>query len=485
MDTKERLIDLILRCYGQSNDRIDEQLIIQFKEEEREQIKYIGVPMQKRNDFYWRLYALTERVFFEQSDITDEEQLALIVAQEWNKHEREPQLTSEVCRLFIQRSNLKISSKRKALESLSRGDIESSKAFQSQSKFFSELLCRYVICHAKLSNELELCELVDEITAWFFPEGQRETARSAMRSIGFLTSKKPMGRIRAYQKFVGPERLVFQAGITEILIEHKGHHTISSRLESFIKLLENKDEDTTQDQSIQLSADACVAVSSVIVDKRSDTIVVSPDSLRGEENSLDSLKVLLAQALGVITGLEQLQVQRTEEANDLAKITVEDNHQTSSMTNEQDILRVAEEEIERLKQALEQEKLKTRYAEEKTLVQLITDLGGKGKYLLSDLLEESLGIKPSNPVVSTGRLINLFSILDRAIGLERYSDGRELNEPFSIFRNELTKTFEVNAPIQSQEDRITVKIIKYGWMLDNKVVVSPLVSEITTEQERS
>lgn len=466
MDTKERLIDLILRHHGQSNERIEEQLINHFKEEEREQIKDIGVPLQKRNDFYWRLYALTERVFVEQSDITDEAQLATIISKEWNKHEREPLLTSDVCRLFIQRSDLKMSSTRKALESLCHGDIESSIAFQSHSKFFSELLSRYIICNARFNNELELCELIDEITSWFFPNGQREMAKTAMHNLALLTGKKPMGRLKAYQKFVGVERLVFQPGITAILFEHKGKHTLSSRLESFIVHL-GLAEVTSNEHLSQLPVSAPVVAST---------------SLTIEEYSFDALKGLLTQVQGVITSLEQQQLQHIEEIKALAERSVKETQQKARTISEQTTLRIAEEEIERLKQALEQEKSKTQQVEEKTIVQLITALAGsKARYLLSDLLEESLGIKPSNPVVSTGRLINLFSTLDLAIGLETYTDGRELNEPFTIHRNELTKTFEVNTPIQSQEDEVTVKIIKYGWMLHNKVVVSPLVAEIITE----
>lgn len=464
MDTKERLIDFILRNHGQSKERLDEQLIIQFKEEEREQIEHVDVPLQKRNDFYWRLYALTERVFIEQSDISDDEQLASIVAQEWNKSEKVPHLTSEVCRLFIQRSDLKMSNKRKALESICRGDIESYMSFQSHSRFFTESLTRYVICQAKFINEFDLYELIDEITAWFFPEGQREMAKTAMRNLSFLPAKKVTGRLKAYQKYVGAERLVFQAGLTEILIEHKGQHKLSNRLESFISHL-GLAEVTSDEHTSQLLV---------------STPVVASASLTIQEDSFGVLKGLLTQAQGMITSLEQQQLQHIEEVKALAEIRVEATRQKVSTISEQATLRIAEEEIERLKQALEQEKVKTQQVEEKARNQIIVALGGsRGKYLLSDLLEESQGIKPSNPNVTTNRLINLFTNLNLVMGLEEYSDGRELNEEFTINRNELSKTFEVNAPIQSQEDDITVKIIKYGWKLDNKVVVSPLVAEIT------
>ncbi|WP_413404967.1 hypothetical protein [Paenibacillus amylolyticus] len=463
MDIKERLIDCILRHHGQTNEHLEEQLNVQFKEEEREAFKQIGISLQTRQSFYWRLYALTERVFIEQSDISDEEQLAAIVAQDWNESEDVPHLTSEVCRLFIQRSELKMSNKRKALESICRGDIESSKSFQGHSKFFTELLTRYVICHAKYKNELEVYELVDEMTAWFFPENQRETAKVTMRNLGFLRAKKVLGRLKAYKKYVGVERLVFQAGITEILIENKGNQILSINVADFMNQL--------------------VVVEEIepFNEQNNQRLIVEPYSTTAEKYSLNFLKRLLSQSIGIITNLEEKQIHCVEEVK--ARTTAEVNLSNDTISL-QSTLRIAEEEIVRLKQTLEQEKLKTEEAKEKTLVKLITALAGsKARYLMSDLFEESLGIKPNNPVISTGRLINLFSTLDLVIGLEPYTDGRELNQTFTIQRNELTKTFEVNAPIQSQEDEIAIKIIKYGWMLDNKVVVSPLVAEIITKKE--
>lgn len=74
-------------------------------------------------------------------------------------------------------------------------------------------------------------------------------------------------------------------------------------------------------------------------------------------------------------------------------------------------LEIAEDELKRLNMALEQEKERVRQTEEKVLSNLLKALGGsRGDYLLSDLFEESQGIKPNNPNISTGRLVNLFQI---------------------------------------------------------------------------
>ncbi len=145
-------------------------------------------------------------------------------------------------------------------------------------------------------------------------------------------------------------------------------------------------------------------------------------------------------------------------------------------------LKIAEEEIDRLKLALQQEKEKVELAEEKAFAKVLNAIGGESSnYLLSDLFEESQGKAPGNPNISAGRLINFFSSLSLAIGLEEHSNNYELGGVFTVHKDKLIKNYRIDGPVVSQNDSIQVKLLKYGWTINSKVVVQPLVTEVKEE----
>lgn len=95
----------------------------------------------------------------------------------------------------------------------------------------------------------------------------------------------------------------------------------------------------------------------------------------------------------------------------------------------------------------------------------LTDL-----YLLSEDILEDDGNIP-------GRLLNMFSLLEM-YNIEPYTAGKLIGEEFEIGLKELGPNYNLEVPIRSKEDKVKVKIVKYGWKQNNTVIVSPLVKQI-------
>lgn len=182
---------------------------------------------------------------------------------------------------------------------------------------------------------------------------------------------------------------------------------------------------------------------------------------------------------GVISDLEELfdKIRTTLEKAKETELKLS-NPLVDSDSHSLSLLKIAEEENRRLKVALQQEQEKVGYKEEKAYAKILEAIGGKtSNYLLSDLCEESQGILPNNRKISSGRLVNLFSSLSLAIGLEEHSAGYELGDVFSVEKDTLIKNFMIDGPITSSEETVQVKLLKYGWTINGKVFVQPLVKE--------
>ncbi|RXT02342.1 hypothetical protein EIZ39_24820 [Ammoniphilus sp. CFH 90114] len=121
---------------------------------------------------------------------------------------------------------------------------------------------------------------------------------------------------------------------------------------------------------------------------------------------------------------------------------------------------------------------------EESMMKILEAIGGSSsEYLLSELYDESMGNLPANRVVSVGRLINFFSILNLH-GIESYSGGLEKDRIFHLKRDELAKTFMTRRPIQSKEDEIPIQLVQCGWTFHGKVMILPLIEEVILEKER-
>lgn len=244
--------------------------------------------------------------------------------------------------------------------------------------------------------------------------------------------------------------------------EYEGESLLVEEVSQGIKPLKQEDSSnvTSNDGNIQL------------VTRLGNEDSKEPETSTSQENleepSLSEQKL----PISIDTTLASMQ-QTLVEVNNLFNIQQVESINTLNQLN------VAKEEIKGLQIALQQEKEKVNHAEEKAYKKILQAIGGEsGNYLLSDLFEESQGTIPENPKVSMGRLINLFSSLSLAIGLEEHSFGFSLGDIFKLPKDELIKKFQIDGPIESHENEILIKLVKYGWMMNGIIIIQPLVTEI-------
>ncbi|OME19923.1 hypothetical protein [Paenibacillus odorifer] len=467
MNTIEQVTDFSLKHFGKGNERILELLFQEYGEEAENLLEAASLfSFEKRSNFYWKLQTLHEKIVFE-NPLADEEMLISLLNKEWNNLNEPQKLTIELCSCFLSRSILKDRDARNAFFYICNGDLEGSKQFNSKQRIFTELLIRYFVCLLEEENDLNVLSLVDEVISWDYTAEEAEPAQQFLLGIGFRFKKGINDRMAAYKRLINIDELCFVNGLQKIITNSSKHHKTSDSMRSLIGSFYNHssiaEKTFVTEGELDMESNDMQPIEkmmSIINSSDNSMHLVGATTEETVEGELNRALQSIQRAIGKMQSEGQLLVKHLEEENN-------------------NKLRIAEEEIKRLNIALDQEKERVRQTEDKVLTNLLKSLGGiKGNYLLSDLFEESQGIKPNNPNISTSRLVNLFSNLSLAIELEEFSNNKEMDEIFIVTRAELIKNYETNGPISTDSDEIKVKLLKYGWMLNNRVIIPPLVTEI-------
>ncbi|WP_210367768.1 hypothetical protein [Bacillus sp. REN3] len=527
MDINTQILDLVLRKYTKSDKELYSSVENISENEFKEKLKELNLSdYTKRDLFFWELQLVVEKCVFEQGGTDDNERLAEMVVEVWNET-HQPKINQSLALSFIYLINLKYPNTRKAFISICDGDFRSYKTFNSSKpRLFNDLLIRFLTCVFVNKQYTHVMPTVEQIMPILFEGTSKADYRESVVRVGFQHKKGlNFGKMNAYRKIFNVNNLVYAEGMKSILLgalndkeESEALNALKYRLNSVDEIEEqNKsDEDFgvedlmdkhTPEVNKPDSLDPKIkVVSANEVVKDSESRVVNEEILRSDDieeqteaslgepvfaggvldmNTKEELPVLVQdlkdEPHNEIVGALEDALSAVKSA--IVKASELQNTQSSvAQDSGQNQLKVAEEEIDRLKQALQQEKEKVALAEEKAFVKVLNAIGGESSnYLLSDLLEESQGKAPSNPNISAGRLINLFSSLSLAIGLEEHSNNYELGSVFAVQKDELIKNYRIDGPVVSQNDFIQVKLLKYGWTLNGKVVVQPLVTEVKEE----
>ncbi|MEK5419496.1 hypothetical protein [Paenibacillus sp. FSL L8-0708] len=467
MNTIERVIDFSLKNYGKGSEKILELLAQEFGEETESLLRKVSLySFDKRNNLYWKLQILCEKTIFENPQIENEDTLISLIKTEWNKLDEPQKLTMDLCANFLSLTKLKYNHARKAFIYICQGDLEGSKLFIPDQRILTELLIRYFVCFLEGENDIQILSLVDEVISWHYTVEETKPAQQYLLGAGFRLKKGKNGRMAAYKKIINVDGLCFAEGLEKIILESSKHCKPSELMKVFIDNLHGYSEQgitqTAKNLKIDKGITDSLPYSQTLIGNSDETI-----DLMGATSEEETVEKDLNQALSSI----HRAMEKMKSGGNLLLTVLEEEYSNK--------LEIAEDELKRLNMALEQEKERVRQTEEKVLSNLLKALGGsRGDYLLSDLFEESQGIKPNNPNISTGRLVNLFSNLNLTIGLEEFSNFKEINEIFIVTRAELIKNYETNGPISSDSDEIKVKLLKYGWMLNNRIIIPPLVTEM-------
>ncbi|MBY0124399.1 hypothetical protein [Bacillus sp. S/N-304-OC-R1] len=512
MDIKTQILDSVLRKYAKSDKELFSSAENISEEEFKEKLIELNLSdLSKRNSFFWELQLVVEKCVFNQVGSDDNESLAEMVVKTWNET-NELKINQSLALSFIYIINLKFPNTRKAFIAICDGDLQSYKTFSSnKSWLFNDLLVRFLACICGKQQYSLVLPTVEQIMPLLFESTSKSDYRESVARVGFK-HKKGLNFVKmsAYRKIVGVNDLVYAEGMKSILLgalneieETEVLSTLKQRLNSVVEIVDQNDseedfgmEDLLDNHAPEVNTQNSLSPKrkegsfnefdeagvSVAVNEEVSRLV---EREKQTEASLDGPPVLVkklkdelhneivAALDNALTAVKSAIVKASELSNTQSLVTQD---------SDQNQLKIAKEEIDRLKQALQQEKEKVELAEEKAFVKVLNAIGGESSnYLLSDLFEESQGKAPISPNISAGRLINLFSSLSLAIGLEEHSNNYELGSVIEINKDELIKNYSIDGPIVSQNDSINVKLLKFGWAINGKVVVQPLVTEVKEE----
>lgn len=481
------VLELVLTNYG----FLDDELSNVNQQVPEENFKRVLFDL-KLNDwnardlFYWEIHTEIERQIYLSYD---SERVAENVTEAWNL-EKEIKVNASLIQNFIHSSNLKFPNSRKAFLALCDGDLLSYKAFNGKPDLFIDLLLRYLANVCK--NSMNISNLSQEISSKIFADSSRKDIQNSLRRLGFTsrTGKIIFKRIKNYKRLIGNENLVFSTGMNSILLEVLKDSEMSEQLKNLHDLLialPSKETGELEEDGF-FAEEVSQGVKPIkpegpneVISKK--TAILLETTLVDEDSPDKEISATSVVPKG-FSPLKQEAPISLESAIDSMHVTLSEvnklfDNQRIESNNTLNQLNVAKEEIERLEIAIQQEKEKVSLAEEKAYKKILQAIGGEsGNYLLSDLFEESQGNIPDNPKVSMGRLINLFSNLSLAVGLEEHSFGLSLGATFKVEKDELIKKFQIDGPIESHENEITIKLVKYGWMMNGIIIIQPLVTEV-------
>lgn len=489
METKERTLSIVVQQWGKSNKTISEKLKEFDSAQLVEEFKGFNVFNEKeRSRFLWNIQNQVEKYILENEKHEESNKIELEFVNLWNEN-NEIEIKSTTMAEILCKIGLGSKEERQFFREVSNGLFKKEKMDNMNSRLFVSLILRLLILIADSNDKEKVSSRTQEITLSFTKKLSNKDIFDEIKSSGLaykFHSKFP--GMNRYQSLVRLEDLVFAEGLLSILATKLSETNMPEDLCILYKKIDEiyKEQKVLDKGKTQNILQENELQSNLIVEQNENH-----DHLDSIENNFTELR---QEESAEIKNAEQGDVaivQSLEQAINLIQTVIKEAQSKdqgfNSNPSKQEIalsqkLTIAEEEVKRLNIALEIEKEKSKQQEERIFSKLLHAIGGEqGNYLLSDLFEESQGMSVSNPNISIGRLINLFSILSVSIGLEEHTNGHDIGDILLVTKKELIKDYHIDGPVISKSEEVEVKITKYGWIMDGKVIVRPSVTEMKGE----
>jgi len=489
METKERTLSIIVQQWGKSNRVISEKLKEFDSAQLVEEFKGFNVFNEKeRSRFLWNIQNQVEKYILENEKHEESNKIELEFVKLWNEN-NEIELNSTTMAEILCKIGLGSKEERQFFREVSNGLFKKEKMDTMNSRLFVSLILRLLILIANSDDKEKVSSRTQEITLLFTKKLSNKDIFDEIKSSGLAYKfhfKFP--GMNRYQSLVRLEDLVFAEGLLSILATQLSETNMPEDLCILYKKIDEiykeqkvlhkgKTQNIIQENELQINLKV----------KQNE----NHDHLDSVENSFTELRQEESAEIENAEQGDDAIVQPLEQAINLIQTVIKEvqskDQGFNNNSSKQEIalsqkLTIAEEEVKRLNIALEVEKEKSKQQEERIFSKLLHAIGGEqGNYLLSDLFEESQGMSVSNPNISIGRLINLFSILSVSIGLEEHTNGHDIGDVLLVTKKELIKDYHIDGPVISKSEEVKVKITKYGWIMDGKVIVRPSVTEMKGE----
>lgn len=491
METKERTLSILVQNWGKSNKVIEQKLKDFSLEQIAEELKGFDVyNVKERSNFLWKIQNEVERFILNNVNHETSNSFESEFTYVWNQNnevEVNPIIVSEI----LSKIGLGSNEEQQFFREISSGLLDKKNMTEKNSKLFVSILLRLLILITDRDQQEKIAAQINEITFLFTDSLSTKNILDELKNSGLAykvhNSLKFPG-MKRYQSIVRLEDLVFSKGLLKILATQLIETDMSENLcelhKKIRKIFESEEvNDATENQSISKEK------------KSQSDVIIEQGTHRHNEENQENISIEQHQEeseetvsgeqddISVVTSLEQaIKLVQTaiKQVTPMEKASKKELVEAESLLTQK--LIIAEEEVKRLNIALEVEKEKTKQQEERIFSKLLHAIGGEqGNYLLSDLFEESQGKSVSNPNISIGRLINLFSILSVSIGLEEHTNGHDIDDVLMVTKEELIKNYHIDGPVLSKSESVKVQLTKYGWTMDGKIIVRPSVTEMKGE----
>ena len=396
------------------------------------------ITVSSRLKYIWSLDYVIENTIIENIHLSDE---ILIINKIYTRMKElfpNVKISEESFKNILRNRNIKSINSMRALVAICYGEMSTFNDYDKDNKF---LLANYIIKSLILSNLN--CNDIKNIFKEIKKLTNNNTQYNPIDTIlkfDWCFSDKIFNEFKLFMK---SKKVLYTDGVLNILKDY-----IEDK-EKFNKILGNKSE-SEQKRTNLIEID----INELNIDpKMKDLTINAIEDIYIDNNAKNkSIKSIIRENI-------------MESLNLLDKLKEEDNS---------NIIEELKNENKRLKYEIEILKSKVSSTSLKEFIQKIG--GPEFGYQLTDLylLSEDILVDDGN---IPGRLLNIFSLLEM-YNIEPYTAGKSIGEEFEIELKELGQNYNLENPIRSNEEKVKVKIIKYGWKQNNNVIVSPLVKQL-------
>lgn len=398
--------------------------------------------ISSRLNYIWNLDYVIENTVIENIHISDETLITNKIYTQMKELFPNVKISEESFKDILKNRHIKSINSMRALVGICNGEIHTFNDYDKNNKY---LLANYIIKTLILSNmnckdiKNEFVE-VKELTN----DNKKYHPINNILKFDWCFDEDIFNEFRLFMK---SKKVLYTDGVLNILKDY-----IKDK-EKFNKILENKLESE---------------------EKRTDLIEIDINELNIEPE----ISGLITNAIEEIYIDNNKSVKSTIKEKLMESLSLLDELKEEDNSNVIEELKSKNEELEsenkRLKHEIEVLKSKVSST---SLKEFIQKMGGpEFGYQLTDLYLLSEDILADDGNIP-GRLLNMFSLLEM-YNIEPYTAGKSIGEEFDIELKELGQNYNLEAPIRSNEEKVKVKIVKYGWKQNNIVIVSPLVKQI-------
>lgn len=441
-----KIVELLMKYNGNTR-AIERELRIDRKEVEKELSKWNLKMRSSYRTFFWKTQLMIEQKIYESGSLSNSEIMEHLM-KTW-KIEGNQSFPKEVFSAFLDRSLLSNENQRKGYTAICTGSFVHYNTYISgDERLFSELLSRFALYFFQLQDEEPMKATIIKTMKHMFK--REEMDKGVFETLRYLNFQMKSGAIleknvEAAVSTVRLEEWPFYQGMTTILMEWlqdtEDPLLIQFRDRITEQNIDQKTEQDTPNQEQEAVAQLNPA-NQPVLKERID-----------EDKTLSERFVLIDQ---IIQAAKQLR-------------TVSDKGFSL-----EERVRELEEENKRLYAHIEHLELQKKDLQYKKLLEVFQAIAGKSsRYLLSELYNNVL----SENELDAGRFKNLFNEL-RIAGIEPITHGFELNQEIKLTKDKLRDHFMMTKPIVSEETQVTIRLVRQGWAMNGRVLVSPLAEEV-------